>query len=149
MYPRRQLLILLLPLTLAAFGGCSARDPVTQTPVYHNGTPTNRSSVDSWELNSAPANTQPGVYHGKAVHLTPIASQRGFEPDDPLAVAVMNTLTQDGGISTQYLSARAENGVVILSGSVTAAAQKVRADQVARAVLGVKRLEDRVVVINP
>jgi hypothetical protein len=135
-----------MPICLLA--GCSARDPVTQTPVYHIGTPTNRSSVNSWELNSEPANTQPGVYHGKAVHLKPIASQRGFEPDDPVAQSVLNTLAQNG-VSTQYLSARAKNGVVILTGSVTTAAQKSRAEQLVHTVPGVKRLDNRIVVIKP
>ncbi len=87
-------------------------------------------------------NTQPGLYHGKAANLKPIASQRGFEPDDPVAQAVWNALTA-GGISTQYLSARAKNGVVILTGSVTTANQKTRAEQIAHAVLGVKRLDSR------
>ena len=82
--------------------GCSARDPVTQTPVYHIGTPTNRSSVNSWELDTAPINTQPGVYHGKPAPLKAIASQRGFEPDDPTAQAVLRALTTEGQVSTQY-----------------------------------------------
>jgi hypothetical protein len=133
-------------ISLCLLAGCSARDPVTQTPVYHIGTPTNRSSVNSWEL-SEPV-PQSGIYHGKAVHLKSIASQRGFEPDDPTAQEVMNTLTQSG-VSTQYLSARAKNGVVILTGSVTTAAQKSRAEQLARTVPGVKRLDNRVVVIKP
>ena len=139
----------MLPITLLCLlAGCSARDPVTQTPVYHIGTPTNRSSVNSWELNSAPLNTQPGVYRGKPAHLTPIASQRGFEPDDPTAQAVLSALTQ-GGVSTQYLSARAKKGIVILTGSVTTDAQKVRAEQVARTVPGVKHLDSRVMVVGP
>jgi hypothetical protein len=133
-------------ISLCLLAGCSARDPVTQTPVYHIGTPTNRSSVNSWEL-SEPV-PQSGIYHGKAVHLKSIASQRGFEPDDPTAQEVMNTLTQSS-VSTQYLSARAKNGVVILTGSVTTAAQKSRAEQLARTVPGVKRLDNRVVVIKP
>ncbi len=127
--------------------GCSARDPVTQTPVYHVGTPTNRSSVNSWEL-SEPV-PQSGVYHGKAAPLKPIASQRGFEPNDPVAVAVLNAWSEDGSIPAQYLSARAKNGVVILTGSVATPAQKRRAEQTAQAVPGVKRLDSRVVVIAP
>ncbi|MGI4789025.1 MAG: BON domain-containing protein [Janthinobacterium lividum] len=139
--------LLLIPVALLT--GCSARDPVTQTPVYHIGTPTNRSSVNSWELNSEPTNTQPGLYRGRPAHLKSIASQRGFEPDDPVAQAVLNALMSDGTISTQYLSARAKNGVVILTGSVTTAGQKAHAEQIARAVPGVKRLDSRVVVLTP
>ena len=133
---------------LALLTGCSARDPVTQTPVYHVGTPTNRSSVDSWELSQS-VNPQQRVYGGKAAPLSPIASQRGFEPDDPAAVAVLNALDADGKVSTQYLSARAKNGVVILAGSVTTAAQKTRAVQIARRTPGVKYVADQVQVTKP
>ena len=143
MSPRWLPIILLL-----AFTGCSARDPVTQTPVYHIGTPTNRSSVDSWEL-ARPGNPQQRVYGGKPVSLTPIASQRGFEPDDSAARLVLTALEADGHVSTQYLSARAKNGVVILTGSVTTAAQKSRAVQIARAVPGVKYVADQVKVLAP
>ncbi len=139
---RKLPVVLLLPLLT----GCSARDPVTQTPVYHAGTPTNRSSVDSWELSQA-VNPQQRIYGGKSAKLMPIASQRGFEPDDPTAVSVLNALDA-GGVSTQYLSARAKNGVVILAGSVTTAAQKSRAVQIDRAVPGVKYVADRVQVVK-
>ena len=137
--PVISLLILLL-------AGCSAHDPVTQTPVYHAGTPTNRSSVDSWELSQS-VNPQQRVYGSRPAALKPIASQRGFEPDDPAAVAVLNALDA-AGISTQYLSARAKNGVVILAGSVTTAAQKTRAAQIARAVPSVKYVADQVQVVK-
>ncbi len=131
--------------SLALLAGCSAHDPVTQTPVYHVGTPTNRSSVDSWELSQA-VNPQQRVYGGKPAKLTPIASQRGFEPDDPAAVAVLNALDADGSVPTQYLSARAKNGIVILAGSISTATQKTHAMQIARAVPGVKYVADRVQV---
>lgn len=139
-----------LPLALvvtALLAGCSAQDPVTQTPVYHVGTPTNRSSVNSWELDTAPMNTQPGVYRGKPAPLKAIASQRGFEPDDPSALAVLRALSADGQVPTQYLSASGKGGTVILIGSVPSAAQKARAALVARAVPGVTRLDDRVKVV--
>lgn len=129
--------------------GCSARDPVTQTPVYHIGTPTNRSSVNSWELNTAPINTQPGVYSGRRVHLKAIPSQRGFEPDDPTAQAVLTALNADGQVPTQYLAASGKGGVVILIGSVSNDLQKARAEGIARAVPGVKRLESKVAVVRP
>ena len=141
MFPRWLVLSVLLT-------GCSARDPVTQTPVYHVGTPTNRSSVDSWEL-AGPGNPQQRVYGGKPVSLAPIASQRGFEPDDPAARSVLTALEADGSVSTQYLSARAKNGVVILTGSVTTAAQKSRAVQIARAAPGIKYVADQVKVVAP
>lgn len=144
MFPQR------LPITcfFVLLAGCSARNPVTQTPVYHTGTPTNRSSVESWEL-AQPVPTQQRVYGGKPATLTPIASQRGFEPDDPIAVAVFNALDADSSVSTQYLSARAKNGVVILAGSVTTAAQKAHTVRIARAVPGVRYVVDQVQVTKP
>lgn len=133
----------------ALIAGCSARDPVTQTPVYHIGTPTNRSSVNSWELNTAPINTQPGVYGGRPVHLKAIPSQRGFEPDDPTAQAVLTALNADRQVPTQYLAASGKDGVVILIGSVSNDLQKARAEGIARTVPGVKRLESKVAVVRP
>ena len=53
------------------------------------------SSVDSWELSQA-GNPQQRVYGGKPAKLAPMASERGFEPDDPAAVAVLNALDADG-----------------------------------------------------
>jgi len=129
------------------FAGCSAKDPVTQTPVYHIGTPTNRASVNSWELNQAGVNIQPGRYHGKIVTLPSVSSQRGFEPGDPLALAVLNALSLDSRLATRYLSASAKNGVVILGGSVTNPAQKTLAEQIARHVPGVKTLWSKIMII--
>lgn len=145
MFPQRFPIALLLALLLT---GCSAHDPVTQTPVYHPGTPTNRSSVDSWEL-SQPIHPEKQVPSGKTAPLTSGVSQRGFEPDDPAAIAVFNAIDADPTLSAQYLSARAKNGVVILAGSVTTAAQKTRAAQIARAVPGVKYVADKIQVIKP
>ncbi len=121
--------------------GCSAKDPDTQTPVYHIGTPTNRSSTNSWELNGEPANTQPGLYHGKPAPLRPVASQRGFELNDPVARAVQAAITADGQIPTDYLSVRAKHGAVILAGSVATAAQKAHAEAIARRTPGVTSLD--------
>ena len=128
--------------------GCSAKDPVTQTPVYHTGTPTNRSSTNSWELNSEPANTQPGRYHGKPAPLRPIPSQRGFELNDPVARAVLAALSAAGQLPTEYLSVRAKHGAVILAGSVATAAQKSRAEAVARAVPGVTSLDSTRLLVS-
>lgn len=139
---------LILAALLCLLTGCSAKDPVTQTPVYHTGTPTNRSSVNSWELNGEPANTQPGLYHGKPAPLRPILSQRGFELNDPVARAVLAALTADGQIPTDYLSARAKHGAVILAGSVATAAQKARAEAAARAVPGVTSLDSTRLMVS-
>jgi len=130
-----------------ALAGCSAKDPVTQTPVFHVGTPTNRASVNSWELAQAGINLQPGHYAGKRVTLPFIPSQRGLEPGDPLAVAVSSTLAADSRLSTRYLEVSAKNGHVLLIGSVTNATQKKLAVQIARHVRGVKTLESKITVM--
>ena len=129
--------ILCLPL----LAGCSAKDPDKKTPVYHSGIPTNRSSTNSWELNGEPANTQPGLYHGKPAPLRPIASQRGFELNDPVARAARAALAADGQIPTDYLSVRAKHGSVILAGSVATSAQKAQAEAIVRTVPGVTSLD--------
>ncbi len=141
-------LILAALLCLPLLAGCSAKDPDTQTPVYHSGTPTNRSSTNSWELNGEPANTQPGLYRGKPAPLRPIASQRGFELNDPVARAVLAALAADGRIPTDYLSVRAKRGAVILTGSVATAAQKAQAEAVARRTPGVTSLDSTRLVVS-
>lgn len=141
----RTLAALLLTFTLA---GCSAKDPPTYTPVYKYGVQTNRSSTNSYEMNGEPRYTQPGVNSGRPVTLKPIPSQRGFEPYDPVAEQVYMALSADGALPARYLSTRAQNGVVILAGTVQNAAQKMRAAQIARGVAGVKQVRNQIIV-NP
>ena len=136
-------LFLLLP------GGCSRRDPPTNTPVFHVGTPTNRSSTNSWEIGHEPWYTQPGVNGGRPVLLKPIPSQAGMEPDDPLAQAVYRAIVADGSIPTRYLETSAHRGVVAIVGTVPDAATKRRAEALARAVPGVKKVQSELTVSRP
>ena len=139
----------MLALILLSSGGCSRRDPETTTPVFHVGTPTNRSSTNSWEIGHEPFYTQPGVNGGRPVTVRPIPSQAGMEPDDPLALAVFQAIAADGGIPTRYLEASAHHGVVQLVGTVADAAQKRRAEAIARAVPGVKQVRSELSVAAP
>ena len=136
-----------LALLLLPSGGCSRRDPPTTTPVFHVGTPTNRSSTNSWEIGHEPIYTQPGVNSGRPVIVKPIPSQAGMEPDDPLALAVYRALTADGSIPTRYLETSAHGGTVRLVGTVADAAQKRRAEAIARAVPGVTSLQSEITII--
>jgi len=129
--------------------GCSAKDPPTTTPVYHVGVKTNSSTVNSWELNREPIYTQPGVNGGRPVTLKALPSQRGFEPNDPLAETVYAALQADDTLPTRYLTASAKGGVVILSGTVPTQALKLKVEDVARHVPGVRALRSRVVVSPP
>lgn len=129
--------------------GCSAKDPPDYTPVYHVGTPTNRSSVNSWELYSDPMHTQPGVYGGKPVKIKPVPSRRGFEPNDPLAESVFAAISADRAVTTQYISTLASRGTVILIGTMPSAAQRSRAVAIARTVPGVHAVRDQIVVQPP
>jgi hypothetical protein len=131
-----------------ALTGCSARDKPTDTPVYHVGTPTNRSSTNSDEANHEPFYTQPGVNAGKPVTLKPIPSQRGFEPSDPLAEQVYAALSADDPISARYLTTGAKDGVVLLTGTVQTPAQAAQAEKVARSVPGVKQLRSHIRVVG-
>jgi hypothetical protein len=137
----------LLPLTLVTLAGCSRKDPVTVTPSYHIGTPTNSASANSWELGQ-PGNTiQPGRYSGKTVTLPDIPSQSGFEPGDPLAVAVRDAFSRDTTLSARFITVSAKRGSVILEGSVTTSAQRTLAAQIAGSVPGVKAVQSKIVVI--
>ena len=138
---------LLLPLSLVTLAGCSRKDPVTTTPSYHIGTPTNSASANSWEL-SQPGNTiQPGRYSGQAVTLPDIPSQSGFEPGDPLAAAVRDAFSRDTTLSARFITVSAKRGTVILEGSVTTSAQRALAAQIAGSVPGVKAVQSKIVVI--
>ena len=133
-------------LLLLLLGGCSRSDPPKDTPVFHTGTPTNRSSTNSWEIGHEPFYTQPGVNGGRPVTLTPIPSQARMEPDDPLALAVFRAIAADGSVPTRYLEISAHNGVVQIVGTVGSAAQKRRAETLARAVPGVLRVQSELTV---
>jgi hypothetical protein len=133
---------LAVALAAALLAGCSDRDPVTTTPVFHVGTPTNRSSVESWELNREPFYTQPGVNPGQIVAPpAPRPSERGFELYDPIASTVFQALN-DAHIDTKYLTATAQNGVVVLSGSADNVRQLKKALAVAKGVHGVRRVDN-------
>ena len=133
-----------IAIVLAA--GCSSQDPVTRTPDFHDGTPTNRSSVQSWQPNREPFYTQPGVNGGTLVS-APVAtaSQRGFEPYDPLAERVYAALGS-AGVHTKYISSAAKNGTVILMGSVDNHADLVKALDTAAKVPGVKLVRNQLTV---
>jgi len=131
---------------LGCLVGCSAQDPVTQTPYYHVGTPTNRSSVNSWELNREPYYTQPGVNPGTQVAPPAMtASERGFEPYDPLAERVYAAIGT-AGVHVKYISAAAKNGTVVLTGSANNQAELVKALAVAGRVPGVKQVRNQLTI---
>jgi len=133
-------------LAVGCLAGCSSQDPVTQTPYYHVGTPTNRSTVDSWEPNREPYYTQPGVNAGTQV-AAPVrtASERGFEPYDPLAERVYAAIGTSG-VHVKYISAAAKNGTVVLMGSANNQAELVKALDVAGHVPGVKQVRNELTV---
>ena len=60
--------------------------------------------------------------------------------------AISAALAADGQIPTDYLSVRAKHGAVILAGSVATAAQKARAEGIARTVPGVTSLDSHLAV---
>jgi len=131
-----------------ALPGCSPKDPVTATPSYHVGVKTNSSSVNSWELNREPLYTQPGVNNGRPVTLKAIPSQRGFEPNDPLAEDVYAALQADEALPTRYLTASAKDGVVVLAGTLPSPALKARAELLARRVPGVRLVRSHLTVAS-
>ena len=131
----------------ATLVGCSRKDPVTTTPSYHIGTPTNSASANSWELSQSGNTIQPGRYSGKTVTLPDVPSQSGFESNDPLAVAVRDAFAQNSSFSARFLTVSAKRGIVILEGSVTTPAQRTLAVHIAGTVPGVKAVQNKIVVI--
>ncbi len=113
---------------------------MTGTPFVRAGTPTNRASVNSTDLYREPFYTQPGVNSGKPFKIKPIVSQRGFEPNDPVAEAVYAALVQNGTLNKRYFGVSAKDGVVRLVGSVSDKTQKAAAERTACTVPGVKRV---------
>jgi len=133
-------------IAVSCLAGCSSQDPVTRTPDYHVGTPTNRSSVNSWELNREPYYTQPGVNPGtKVAPAAQTASERGFEPYDPLAEQVYAAIGS-AGVHVKYISAAAKNGTVVLMGSANSQAELVKALTIAGHVPGVKLVRNQLTV---
>lgn len=129
--------------------GCSPRDPVTRTPVYHDGTPTNRSSVQSWEINREPFYTQPGVNGGTPVTAPmPHASERGFEPYDPLASRVYQAIAQSR-IDVKYITVTAKNGVVVLDGSLDTGDDVRKALEIASHIPGVTHVRNELTAVDP
>jgi hypothetical protein len=142
----RPALTVVAGVSILMLAGCSARDPVTKTPVYHVGTPTNRSTTYSWIPNNQPFYVQPGVDGGKPLPpMKPVPSQRGFEPYDPLAASVYNTI-KHRGINVTYITTAAKDGTVVVEGAVTSERDKQTALAVARAVPGVIAVNDRLKV---
>ena len=142
----KSILIGFAAVAVALVAGCSAKAPITKTPDYHVGTPTNRSSVQSWELNKEPFYTQPGVNSGTQV--APIArtpSHRGFEPYDPLAQKTFSALLT-GGVHVKYITATAKGDTVVLMGSANSVEQAQKALDIAEHVPGVKHVRNQLTV---
>lgn len=141
----RLIIILLFLLSLC---GCSRRDPITSTPIYHTGTPTNRSSVQSWELNKEPLYTQPGVNSGSIVP-TPsdIQEQQKYTSYNSLAHQVYAAIS-DKGFDMRYITVTANNGSVIIIGTVDNKETENKMITIAKGVLGVRNMITKINVIN-
>jgi hypothetical protein len=147
--PRSNLAGAIAIAAMACLTGCSDQAPVTRTPDYHVGTPTNRSSVMSWELNHEPFYTQPGVNSGQQVPTPPTtASQRGFEPYDSVAGRVYTAIAA-ARINAKYISATAKNGNVVLIGSVDTEDQLKKTVDIAQHVQGVRQVRSELTVAQP
>ena len=135
-----------LAVAMVSLAGCSSQDPVTRTPYYHVGTPTNRSSVNSYDPNNEPFYTQPGVNSG--VQVPPPAkrpSERGYEPYDPLAESAYAAIGK-AGVHTKYISATAKGSTVVLTGSVDNSVDMAKAVNAAGKVHGVKLVRNELTI---
>ena len=127
-------------------GGCSAKDPVTRTPVYHVGTPTNRSTTYSWVPHNEPYNVQPGLKGGNPSRpITDAPWHPRFEPYNPLATSVYNAV-KAAGVDITYITAAAKGDAVVLDGRLSTASERDKALTAARSVRGVKTVIDHMKV---
>jgi len=122
-----------------AVAGCSARQEPPVTPTMQAATPTNRGTVNSWELTIGKIHTEPGLASARIPLIPDSVVQQGYEPSDPLAVAVYNELVHQK-LETQFVVAAAKQGTVMLEGVVGDDAQKTRIGQAAKGVAGVKKV---------
>lgn len=130
----------------AVINGCSARDPVNKTPVYHVGTPTNRSTTYSWVPHNEPFYVQPGLNGGNPKQaVQPVTSQPRFEPYSPLATTVYDAV-KGAGVDTTYLTASAKGDAVVLDGRLPTSGDHDKALAAARSVPGVKTVIDHMKV---
>lgn len=145
----RRLLMSLLPISSAAIlliAGCSAHQNPPATPVDSAATPTNRSFVNSTDQPNTPFYTQPGVNHGQSATLKPIPSQAGPNQNAPLAGAVHDALLADQSLDSRYIAVESKGNQIFLVGSVTTAADKAKAEKIAKATKGVATVVDRLTV---
>lgn len=133
-----------IALSIPALTGCSDRDPVTATPVYHVGTPTNRSTTYSWIPNNQPYYVQPGVNGGEAVpRMKEFVATPRFEPYAPLASEVYGTL-KSKGVAVAYIIVAAKGDSVKIEGNVPTMNDKASAVSIARTVPGVRSVIDEI-----
>ena len=130
----------------AVLGGCSAKDPVTRTPVFHVGTPTNRSTTYSWVPHNEPFYVQPGLNGGNPRQPIKDAPWHPrFEPYAPLATTVYNAV-KAAGVDVTYITASANGNAVILDGRLSSTADHDKALATARSIPGVKTVIDHMKV---
>lgn len=126
--------------------GCSPHQNPPATPTDSATTPTNRSFVNSTDQPNTPYYTQPGMNPGKVVKLKPIPSEAGFSQNTPLAGAVHDALLAGLPQDSRYIATSSKGKSVALVGSVTSAADKAKAVQIAKSVKGVASVADKLTV---
>ena len=139
---------LLLFCLLILLTGCSAKEAPDTTPTFHVGTPTNRSSINSWEIGTQAGRGPTGATFNGRPLLKPIPSEMGYEPNDPVALQVYSALSADHDLDTRYVSPKAKNGVVILIGTVDTLAQKAQIEKITRSIPGVKKVKSELTVAH-
>lgn len=137
-------LLLLVPV----IAGCSQHQAPPATPADTGTTPTNRSFVNSTDMPNTPYYTQPGMNHGQPVHLKPIASEAGFNQNTPLVGEIHGALSADSTLDSRYIAVQSKGNKVLLLGSVSSAADKARAVQIAKSVKGVGGVLDKLTVTS-
>jgi hypothetical protein len=102
---------------VVALSGCMHKDAPPQTPSENTATPTYRSTVNSYEMNTAPKYTQSGN-GGEPATLPAIPSPARFSQNTPLANAVYSSIPS---VESKYIVVASKGSTVKLTGTVTKA----------------------------
>jgi|GEM_PF-4199944 len=103
---------------IVAVSGCTHHDAPPKTPTENPATPTYRSTVNSYEQNTAPRYTQSGINGGEPASLPSVASPDRYSQNTPLATAVYNTIRVKAPEDSRYLAIYSKGTSVKLTGTI-------------------------------
>jgi hypothetical protein len=128
-------------LCAALAAGCSAHQAIPATPVDTAATPTQRSSVNSYDQPNTPFFTQPGVNGGTPAVLPVVADPDKYDQNAPLAIEVYGAVQQKIGTgATRYLTVQSKGSTILIGGTAGSSSALIEAVEVAKSAKGVSKV---------